>query len=886
MSVDLRATYRVQLHAGFGFDNAAAITDYLAELGISHLYSSPYLQAVPGSTHGYDVVNHHKLNAELGGAEGHARLCAALGEAGLGQVLDVVPNHMAIAGRHNPWWWDVLENGQASPYAAYFDVEWDPPESKLQNLVLLPVLGDHYGRVLEAGELKLEREEDARFVVRYHDHVFPISPRTLDEFLGGAAERCRSDELAFIAEGFGRLPPSTATDWNRARRRHRDKEVLRQLLLRLCQNEPAAASAIDDRVAEINGNADQLDALLQRQNYRLAFWRTAERELGYRRFFDINTLMGLRAEDERVFADTHALILDSLAKGVLDGVRIDHPDGLRDPQLYFDRLRAAAPGAWIIAEKILEPGERLPESWPVAGTTGYDFIYRANNLFVDPAAERQLTEFYREFTGENADFHALVYEKKHLILREVLGSDLNRLTALFVEVCERHRRHRDTMRHELHEALRETIACFPVYRTYVRAEAGVVREEDAKIIEQTIARAKTNRPDLDGQLFDFFRDLLLLKIRGEVESELVMRFQQLTGPVMAKGVEDTAFYNFNRLVSLNEVGGDPGCFGLGIDAFHRASVESQTSWPRAMLASSTHDTKRSEDVRARLNLLSEIPQRWVEAVRCWAAMNERHRRNGRPDRNAEYLLYQTLVGAWPIETERVIAYMEKASREAKAHTSWTQPDPAYDEALQGFVKGIMASDEFLRDLENFVAPLVGAGRINSLSQTLIKLTAPGIPDFYQGTELWDLSLVDPDNRRPVDYDLRRRRLRELRNMTVEQIRKRMDDGLPKLWVIKKALELRCEKKFFAPEDRYRALSITGAKADHVVAFARGERAVTVVPRLTLKMGGDWQDTAVEMPPGRWHNEFTGATNPGGKHALSALLESFPVALLAREGEKL
>ena len=885
MSVDLRATYRVQLHAGFGFADAAAIGDYLAELGISHLYSSPYLQAAPGSTHGYDVVDYHKFNEELGGAEGHARLCAALGAAGLGQVLDIVPNHMAIAGRQNPWWWDVLENGQSSRYAAYFDVEWDPPESKLHDLVLLPVLGDHYGRVLENGELKLQREDDARFVVRYHDHVFPISPRSLDELLGGAAERCRSDELAFIADAFGRLPPSTATDWTRTRRRHRDKEVLRGLLLALCRERPEIAAAIDARVAAFNADADQLDLLLQRQNYRLAFWRTAERELGYRRFFDINTLMGLRAEDELVFTDTHALILDNLSKGVLDGVRVDHPDGLRDPQLYFDRLRAASAGAWIVAEKILEPGERLPETWPVAGTTGYDFIYRVNNLFVDPSAESALSELYTEFTGESADFPAVVYEKKHLVLREVLGSDLNRLTALFVDVCERHRRHRDYMRHELHEVLREAIACFPVYRTYVRAEAGVVRDEDARIIDRAIAAAKSNRPDLDGDLFDFFRDLLLLKRRGELEPELVMRFQQLTGPVMAKGVEDTAFYGFNRMVSLNEVGGDPGCFGLSIGEFHRACA-AQARWPSAMLASSTHDTKRSEDVRARLNALSEVPQRWSEAVERWAALNQRYRRGEWPDRNAEYLLYQTLVGAWPIERERVLAYMEKASREAKAYTSWTQPNRDYDDALQAFVEGVMTDDEFTRDLENFVAPLVETGRVNSLAQTLIKLTAPGIPDFYQGTELWDLSLVDPDNRRPVDYALRRRLLGEMKTMTVEQIWRRMDDGLPKLWVVRQALELRRERKFFAPGDGYRGLIAQGAKSDHVVAFARGERAVTVVPRLTIKLGGDWDDTTIEVPPGRWRNQLTDETNEGGALNVAALFKRFPVALLAREGEGL
>ena len=880
MSPELRATYRVQLHAGFTFADAAAITDYLARLGISHLYSSPYLQAAPGSTHGYDVVNPHKVNEELGGAEGHARLCAALKDNGLKQVLDIVPNHMAIGGRENPWWWDVLENGPSSRYAAYFDVDWDPPEAKLRNMVLLPVLGDHYGRVVERAELTLERE-GAQFIVRYHDQVFPVSPRSLNDLIASAAERCDSDHLAFIADALGQLPPSTATDWAAVRKRHRHKEVLREQLLRLCEEQPKIAAALDQAVAEVNSNPDQLDALLERQNYRLAFWRTAGRESGYRRFFDINTLAGLQSEDEQVFAQTHALILDWLTREVLDGVRVDHPDGLRDPEQYFNRLHTACPRAWITAEKILEPGERLPESWPIAGTTGYDFIYRVNNLFLDPAAEMALTDFYGEFTGEPTDFAAIVREKKHFVLRDILGSDLNRLTALFVDICERHRRHRDYTRHELHEALREVIACFPVYRTYVRAEAGIVTEDDVRIITRAIAAAKVNRPDLDSDLLEFLGNILLLRSRGELETELVMRFQQLTGPVMAKSVEDTAFYCYNRLVSLNEVGGDPGRFGISVDEFHACCAEAQARWPRAMLASSTHDTKRSEDVRARINLLSEIPERWRQAVERWSRLNRRYRRENLPDRNAEYLLYQTLVGAWPIETERMVAYMEKASREAKAHTSWTDPNPDYDDALRAFVEGILGDAEFTGDLQNFVKPLVEPGRINSLGQTLIKLTAPGIADFYQGTELWDLSLVDPDNRRPVDYDLRRRLLAELKTMRPEEIWRRIDDGLPKLWVIHQTLKVRHERHFFAPGESYRALFARGAKSAHVIAFARGERSITVVPRFNLKLADDWCDTAIEIPAVHWRNELTGDKLKGGEIRITHLLKHFPVALLTR-----
>ena len=881
MSTDLRATYRVQLHAGFGFADAAAVAHYLADLGISHLYCSPYLQAALGSTHGYDVVNPHQVNKELGGPEAHAQLCATLKENGLGQVLDIVPNHMAIAGRENPWWWDVLENGPSSRYAGYFDIEWDSPEAKLRNTVLLPVLGDHYGRVLEASELQLEREEGS-FVIHYHDQVFPVSPRSLNDLLATAAERCQSDDLACIADGLGQLPMSTATDWVAVRRRHRNKEVLRGQLARLCREQPKVVAALDQVVAAVNSDPDQLDVLLERQNYRLAFWRTAAQDLGYRRFFDINTLVGLRAEDETVFAETHALILEWFRKGLLDGVRVDHPDGLLDPQAYFQRLYEACPQAWILAEKILEPGERLPKSWPIAGTTGYDFIYRVTNLFVDPAGEGPLTKFYAEFTDEPSDFAIVVREKKGMAMRELLGSDVNRLTALFAQICERHRRHRDYTRDELQHVLREVISSLPVYRTYVRAKAGQVSEDDIRTITDAVESARKTRLDLDKDLFDFFRDILLLRVRGDLETELVMGFQQLTGPVMAKGVEDTAFYCFNRLVSLNEVGGDPGRFGLSPDDFHKACAETQAEWPRSMLASSTHDTKRSEDVRARLHLLSEIPDRWREAVQRWTMLNKRYRRDGLPDRNAEYLLYQTLVGAWPIETERAIAYMEKASREAKVHTSWTQPNPDYDDALRQFIEGTLNDQEFKVDLETFVKPLIEPGRVNSLAQTLIKLTAPGVPDFYQGTELWDLSLVDPDNRRPVDYALRRRLLSELEGMRVEEIWSRIDEGLPKLWIISQTLELRRSRKLLGPESSYHPLVARGEKSAHVVAFTRGERAITIVPRLVIKLGGTWADTVLGLPEGSWYNAFTNETLSGDEIAVAKLLKRFPVALLYQQ----
>ncbi len=876
------ATYRLQLRPGFGFEEAAALADYLMDLGVTHVYSSPYLQAARGSTHGYDVVDPTRVNEELGGEEAHARFCRRLGDVGLGQVLDVVPNHMAITGRENVWWWDVLENGPSSRYAAYFDVDWDPPQARLRNTVLLPILGDHYGRVLEAGKLKLVRR-GGKFEIHYHDHRMPVAPSSLDTLLAEAARRCGSPDLSFIADALGSLPLATATDRESVARRHRDKEVLAGQLARLSEERHEIAAAVDAVVAAVNADPDRLDTLLQAQNYRPAFWRTAGRELDYRRFFDVHTLVGLRMEDERVFAETHGLILRWLADGVLDGVRIDHPDGLRDPREYFERLRRAAPEAWIVVEKVLEPGEALRGDWPVDGTTGYDFLNCVGGLFVDPAGREPLTDLYTELTGESAEWSEEVREKKLQVLTELLASDVNRLAEVFLQVCERHRRYRDFTRFELRQAIAELAACFPVYRTYVRAEAGEVSEEDRRRVDEAVAAARAHRPDLDPELFDFFRAVLVLEVRGGSESELpenelIMRFQQLTGPAMAKGVEDTAFYNFHRLTSRNEVGGSPGDWGVSPEGFHRKCAEAQRQWPRALLATSTHDTKRSEDVRLRISLLSEISEEWGRTVRRWC-----ERRPG-PDRNAEVLLYQTLVGTWPISVERLTAYMEKAIREAKAHTAWTRQDADYEKDVRDFVEAVLADPGFVADLESFIAPLIEPARIHSLTQTLLKLTAPGVPDFYQGTEIWDLSLVDPDNRRPVDYGLRRRLLAELKQgLAPEEILRRMDDGLPKLWVIHQGLHLRRQRpQAFGPQGDYEPLRIQGGRADHALGFTRGGEVATLVPRLLLRLDRDWKNTTVELPEGSWRNELTGECLEGGSHPVSDLLESFPVALLARE----
>ena len=888
------STYRVQLQPAFGFDDVSAIAPYLHRLGVSHLYASPYLQAAPGSTHGYDVIDHSRVNAELGGEEGHERMCAALGAHELGQVLDIVPNHMAIVGG-NRWWWDVLENGPSSQYALHFDVDWDPPEAKLRNTLLMPILGDHYGRVLEAGEF-------APAALRRRLHRPLLRPRAAGRSpVARRSPRRRRPPLPVdgAREPGHLLRPAATVVGHRPGQRPGTPPGQG-----VPAGEPGAApaggarrpAAVDAEVAAFNADPDRLDALLERQNYRLAFWRTAGRELDYRRFFDIHTLAALRMEDEAVFMDTHELLITWLDRGVVDGLRIDHPDGLRDPEGYLRRLaREAGPNPWVVVEKILEPGERLPQSWPVAGTTGYDFTHRVGGLFVDPAGEEPLSDAYVAFTGETVDYEEVVYEKKHLVMADVLSSEINRLTGLAIDACEHHRRYRDYTRHELHETLRELIAAFPVYRTYVVpgsavSESGGPSPDDIAHVDQAAKLAKGRRPDLDAELFDFFVDILLGRHRGSVEDELVARFQQVTGPVMAKGVEDTTFYNFNRLVALNEVGGNPGRFGVAPEEFHDGNEHVARHWPGTLLATSTHDTKRSEDTRARIALLSEIPTRFAAAVSDWSQMGDRHRSDpSLPDRNAEWLLYQSLVGAWPLSSDRAIAYMEKASKEAKEHTSWVDPDPAYDEALRTFIEGLLGDKEFVASLEDFVAPLVEPGRVTSLSQTLLKLTSPGVPDIYQGCELWDHSLVDPDNRRPVDFPAREALLAEAESVADPSTvwPARADSGLPKLFLTHRALHLRSRRpEIFCAGSAYRRLTASGPKAAHAIAFVRSSQAgedgaLTVAPRLVLGLSDGWADTTLTLPDGRWVDVLAGARSFGGEVQLAELLGPFPVALLER-----
>ncbi len=822
-----RATYRLQFHRGFTLRQGQELIPYLHQLGVSHVYASPLLKAQPGSTHGYDVCDFSRLNPEIGTDEDFAAFVETLREHGMGLVLDFVPNHAGIGGPQNPWWWDVLRHGSASRYARHFDIDWESPDPRLRGKVLVPVLGDRYDRVLTKGELRLEISPEQGLVVRYFDHQFPLAPESYDP----------------------KVPESAKN------------------------------------IEQINTSPDKLDAILRQQHYRLTDWRHGDAELNYRRFFTITSLAGLRVEDPAVFGDVHARIREWHTQGLVDGIRIDHPDGLADPEGYLRQLRATFPKTWIVIEKILEPGESLPVDWPVAGTTGYDFLNRVGGLFIAPEGEPSLTDFYAEFTGQPTECAAVVRENKRLVLREMFAAEVGKLTRLLQQIGARHWPCRDFTADEMRETICELIANFPVYRTYSRAEDKGVSAIDGAYITQAVAAAREQRPKLSPDLLEFLRTLLSRRLgqsHDDAEDEFVLRFQQLTGPAMAKGVEDTTFYCYNRFVALNEVGGDSGHFGLSVEAFHQQCAEAQAHWPNAMLASSTHDTKRSEDVRARLGLLSEMPEAWIAAVRRWSAHNVRYKQRGFPDANAEYLYYQTLVGAWPLSAQRATAYMEKASREAKQHTNWTEANQVYDEALRRFVSKTLDDADFTDDLARFVEPLIEPGQINSLSQTLIKLTAPGVPDIYQGTELWDLSLVDPDNRRPVDFDARRRLLTEIDRFTPEAAWQERASGLPKLWLIRKTLAVRQQHSdWFGAQSDYQPLYALGTKARHAVAFTRGGQVVTVSPRLVLGIPGDWVDTVLPLPDGNWRNEFTGETVPGGRCLVGNMLERFPVALLTR-----
>ncbi len=876
-------TYRVQLSPEFTFDAAVNVVSYLADLGVSHLYASPYLQATAGSCHGYDVVDHGKVNEELGGEPGRKRLRDALTAAGLKQLLDVVPNHMAIRGGHNAWWWDVLENGPSSRYSNYFDVEWQASEFER---VLLPILGDQYGVELEAGKITLTRA-GGNFLVQYHEHKTPLAPRSLGRLLRIPAREADSTELAFVADTLAELPLPNAPDASSRRRRHRDKEVLHQAVARLCE-QPEIARAVDEHLARVSSSPDELHDVLERQIYRLAFWRIGNQELDYRRFFDIDSLVGLRAEDEEVFLATHHLVIDWLNDGSVDGLRVDHVDGLYDPKQYLERVRARAPAAWLLVEKILERNEELP-AWPVAGTTGYDFLTLTQQVLIDPTGQAPLSTFYEELAGQETDYGALVRDCKRHVIDVALGSDVQRLVNRLAEICQQHRRYRDYSRAELKQALVEVLVMFPIYRTYASSH-GEARDPDRRTIHEACRAARDANPQIDSRLIDFLENLLSLELKGQSELEFVLRFQQLTGPVMAKGVEDTTFYRYGRLVALNEVGGDPSEFSTAAAIFHERMRHRQAHFPEALSSTSTHDTKRSEDVRARLLALSEIGERWQDAVREWRKRLLAYRTDGgtfghrpAPEPETEYFLLQELVGAWPISEERMQTHMTKAVREAKVSSSWHAPNEAYEEAIRRYLTRLYEDEELCASIARFVDSLELGARANSLNQVMLKLLCPGVPDIYQGTELWEFSLVDPDNRRPVDFALRARLLAELDSVPVDTLWAERENGCVKLWCLRQGLALRGRRpECFGPEGDYTPLSPDGSQADRVLAFRRGKDVIALITRWWLKCGSDFGDTSLKLPEGTWMNPLTGRGQFTGTVQVNDLLQPLPVAVLERQ----
>ncbi|MGD8374913.1 MAG: malto-oligosyltrehalose synthase [Acidobacteriota bacterium] len=929
-----RATYRLQLHRDFPLQAAADLVPYLARLGVSHVYASPVLQARPGSRHGYDIIDHGHVSREIGGAVALKRLVETLRRHGMGLVLDIVPNHMGV-GSDNAWWMSLLEHGRTSPYASFFDVDWRPHKQALRGRVLLPLLEDHYGRVLERGLLRLRFEADrGAFEVHYAGHRFPVDPGSYPLVLSHDLDRLQARlgthdprmlELGSLIDAFRNLPARDETEPDRIEARLRDAEVQRRQLARLVGECEEIASFLDTNVTRFSGRPgepdsfDLLDGLLGLQAYRLAFWRTAADEINYRRFFDINDLAALRQEDPAVFEATHRLVLDLVRRGWVDGLRIDHPDGLHDPAGYYRRLVEELRGSpvWTVAEKILAPHERLPPEWPVHGTTGYDFCNLVGALFVDPAGERAHDRIYHRFAGHRMDPDRILYDAKHLILETALASELTVLTDELDRVSEADRRTRDFTRPRLRHALAEVIACFPVYRTYVTETS--VTDQDRHYVERAIDRARLRDRASETSIYDFLREVLTPGSSGGVNAAaragFARKFQQTTSPVKAKGLEDTAFYIYNRLLALNEVGGDPRRFGLSVAAFHRANGERAERWPHSMLCSSTHDTKRSEDVRSRIAVLSEMPGRWERTVRRFGALNRPYKRRvGRhlaPSRNDEYAIYQTLIGIWPDAPvdadslgelrERVQGWALKAVREAKVHSSWMQPDDAYEDAVRGFLDGILATPDgpFLAELLPLQRFVAGVGAAHAVSGTLLKLTVPGVPDIYQGQEIVEPTLVDPDNRRPVDFERRRRILAELQAIAdgdaagVGELTRSLPDGRAKLWVTWRALDLRRRSPALFREGGYRPLETGGEHADRLVAFARDhgdETAVVVAPRLLSgicdptagrhPVGEVWGDTWIDAA-GSWRDLLGGGIADGERLRAAELLARFPAALLVR-----
>ncbi len=942
------AVYRVQMNAGMRFTDASGIVPYLHELGISDLYSSPILQARRGSAHGYDVTDPTRINPELGTEEEFESLSRQLQAHGMGLLLDIVPNHLA-ASSENPWWMDVIEEGPASVYASYFDVDWHPPNRALDNRLLLPILGKTYAEALENSELILEFDQGS-FFIRDFDTRLPVAPgayrlildlgfEALRDKLGGESSAIL--ELEGIRSEIDKIRGRSPVPAEKAGERRLQRTAVKERLGRLYATSVEIREFIDQNVLTFNGQIgvpesfNLLDRLLSIQSYVLAYWRNTNQGINYRRFFTIMELIGVRVEDPMTFDAVHSVVLRLAAKNLINGLRIDHIDGLRDPEGYLRRLQERLAGDtgsngtnkdssptpfYVVVEKILAEYEALPGNWPVAGTTGYDFLNRVNGLFVDGKNVRLLDRIYHQFSDLKTPFRELVYEKKKQVMSNLLAVEMHSLGRELSQLADQDRYARELPRSCLTEALIETIAFLPIYRTYIRGSQP--SDVDRKYIADAISQAEKRNPRLDRDCFEFLRQVLLLQAgpwvfpeQREERLTFVMRWQQFTGPIMAKSFEDSLLYVFNRLVSLNEVGGAPNIPGVSPNELHRFGVERQKHWPNALNTTTTHDTKRSEDIRARINVLSEMPAEWERHLTQWHSLNQAHRTAimGRPipTRNEEILLYQTLLGAWPIESEagagfqqRIQEYMIKAIREAMVHTKWTVPNVPHEAAVSNFIAAILQpseENEFLRDFLEFVPRIAFFGMLNGLSQVLIKITFPGIPDFYQGSELWDLRLVDPDNRGPVDFTQRVAFLQDLktRKPATDELLDQWQDGRLKLHVIARALCFRRSQSELFTRGEYIPLRANGRWKDHVFAFARclGDRwALVVTPRLSsalmrpgrFPLGEIWENTSLSLPnaaPAKWRSVF----EPGREYSdsgkarilkLSRIFQNFPLALLA------
>jgi (1->4)-alpha-D-glucan 1-alpha-D-glucosylmutase len=947
-----QATYRLQFNWDFTFTQATRLLPYLRDLGISHVYASPYLKARPGSAHGYDVTDHNSLNPEIGTAREFERFCAALRECGMGQILDFVPNHMGIGRADNSWWLDILEWGQASPFAAFFDINWSPRQPALQGKVLLPLLGDQYGQVLERGELKLRFDEETGSVsVWYFEHRFPVRPQYYGVILKNALVPPQGAELDAVSRAA--LNQIAQAFSSTAGQDHAKVDEMKKTLAGLAARSPAVAGLLHAAAEACNGQVGQpgsfkaLHGLLEQQHYRLAFWRVAADEVNYRRFFDINELAGIRMEQPALFEKTHQLIGRLIAEGKLQGLRLDHVDGLFDPAAYFMLLqrlateRAAESNGsrsqeqpfYIVVEKILARHEHLRDDWPIAGTTGYEFINLVSGLFIDPAGERPLDRTYRRFLDRSADFDEILHACKTHVIDNILASELNGLAGELDALSERHWSTRDYTLERLRAALKEVVAGFPVYRTYISGRG--IAAEDRRYIDWAVSQARKTYAGADPEILDLVHDALTTDLAEREPAygrddvlRFAIRFQQYTGPVMAKSLEDTCFYRYNRLLSLNEVGGDPRQFGVSPSAFHHLMQERAKRWPNALSPSATHDTKRGADLRARLNVLSELPGDWDKRVRRWASLNRYKRRRidrtPAPTPNDEYMIYQTMLGAWPVTLtgknspdaaiadnfrERLQAAVLKSIREAKRRTSWTNPNAVYEDACVTFVARILDSarpNPFLEDFVTFQARIARLGALNGLAQCVVSLTAPGVPDIYQGGELWDLNLVDPDNRRPVDFDQRRRLLAEMKDVFREPAAERgaalrglletWQDGRIKLAVMAGLLGCRERERALFTQGGYQPLTFDGAQAGHLLGFARQSHdrtCLVVVGRLFARLVGErrvlypggelWSDTALVLPDGhrRFEDALTGRTiaAQGDRLAVSQILGDLPIAVL-------